>query len=267
MWEGLFDQLCRRVIRQGILEIEKHDGRILRLGDGTGKPVTMRLTEKGLYKRFVTNPELAMGESYTEATMTIDNNDLHGLLALVIKNLQSASLPFWRKPFERFLHAMRRLAQFNPVGKAQANVAHHYDLSEKLYDLFLDADRQYSCAYFTSPDATLEQAQIAKKHHIAGKLLIEPGMEVLDIGCGWGGMALTLARDYGARVTGVTLSEEQHKLACQRVADAGLQDRIDIRLQDYRELTGQYDKLVSIEMIEAVGHEYYEGYFEEPFEE
>jgi cyclopropane-fatty-acyl-phospholipid synthase len=155
----------------------------------------------------------------------------------------------------------KRIDQYNPVGKAKENVAHHYDLSGALYDLFLDEDRQYSCAYFRTPDMTLESAQAAKKAHIAGKLLIEPGMRVLDIGCGWGGTALTLARDYGARVVGVTLSEEQLNVAQARAAAAGLADRVEFRLMDYRAVTGSFDRIVSVGMFEHVGVPHYRDYF------
>jgi cyclopropane-fatty-acyl-phospholipid synthase len=156
---------------------------------------------------------------------------------------------------------MRYLNQFNPVKRAQANAAHHYDLSGELYDLFLDDDRQYSCAYFARPDMTLDEAQEAKKHHIAGKLLIEPGMRVLDIGCGWGGMGLTLARDYGAEVTGVTLSKEQHAMANERAETAGVADKAKFHLMDYRQVEGQFDRIVSVGMFEHVGVPHYEEYF------
>jgi cyclopropane-fatty-acyl-phospholipid synthase len=141
-------------------------------------------------------------------------------------------------------------------------VAHHYDLSGELYDLFLDEDRNYSCAYFRDPGMTLNEAQEAKKHHIAKKLLIEPGMKVLDIGCGWGGMGLTLARDYGAEVTGVTLSEEQHAMANARAEKAGLADRARFELMDYRDVTGQFDRIVSIGMFEHVGVPQYDTFFD-----
>ncbi len=156
---------------------------------------------------------------------------------------------------------LRIARQWNPAPRARANVAHHYDLSARLYDLFLDADRQYSCAYFARPDMSLEEAQLAKKRHIAAKLLLRPGMRVLDIGCGWGGMALTLARDYGVQVTGVTLSEEQLKLARERAAKAGLSDRAEFHLMDYRDVEGPFDRIVSVGMFEHVGVPHYRAYF------
>ncbi|SDJ49520.1 SAM-dependent methyltransferase [Aliiruegeria lutimaris] len=155
----------------------------------------------------------------------------------------------------------RRAAQFNPLHRARENVAHHYDLSGKLYDLFLDADRNYSCAYCRSPEASLEEAQAEKKTHIASKLNLVPDMRVLDIGCGWGSMALTLAQDYGARVVGVTLSAEQHKIASQRVQAAGLNERVELRLADYRTITENFDRVFSIGMFEHVGVPHYREFF------
>src|SRR5690606_27264415 len=143
----------------------------------------------------------------------------------------------------------------------KTNVAHHYDLSDALYELFLDRDRQYSCGYFERPDDDLETAQHAKKRHIAAKLLLRPGMKVLDIGSGWGGLALYLARETGAEVTGLTLSEEQHKVATRRAAQAGLADKVRFHLRDYRQETGRYDRIVSVGMFEHVGVPQYETFF------
>jgi cyclopropane-fatty-acyl-phospholipid synthase len=155
----------------------------------------------------------------------------------------------------------RRIHQYNPIGKAQANVAHHYDLSDTLYDLFLDADRQYSCAYFIRPDDTLERAQAQKKRHIAAKLLLRPGQKILDIGCGWGGLALYLAKIADAEVTGVTLSKEQHQVARRRAAEAGLAGRVDFKLLDYRLESGRFDRIVSVGMFEHVGVGHYDEFF------
>jgi len=148
------------------------------------------------------------------------------------------------------------------MGRAQKNVAHHYDLDGGIYDLFLDSDKQYSCAYFADPNMTLEEAQVAKKRHIAAKLRIEPGMRVLDIGCGWGGMALTLAEEAGANVVGVTLSKEQHMVARRRAAERGLEAQVEFRLQDYRTLTESFDRIVSVGMFEHVGVGHYREYFD-----
>jgi cyclopropane-fatty-acyl-phospholipid synthase len=249
------------VLRTGRFTMHLPDGEVWRFGDGTGDEIVMRITDEGLIRRLVMNLELALGEGYTDGTLTLDGDDLHGFFRLAISNATRNELPLWIAPVERLRHLMRRVRQFNPTGRARRNVAQHYDLSAELYDLFLDADKQYSCAYFARPDMTLDEAQEAKKHHIAGKLLIEPGMRVLDIGCGWGGMGLTLARDYGAHVVGVTLSEEQHKIATARARQAGLSDRVDFRLTDYRNVTETFDRIVSVGMFEHVGVPHYREYF------
>lgn len=254
--------MLRRLIRIGDLHVVMQDGRLRRYGDGSGPPVKLRIHSPDLARKILQNAELAVGEAYVDGTLTIENDDLYGFLTLGTKNLgRSDADIWWRRPLARLRIVFCHLQQYNPVGKAQANVAHHYDLSGEFYDLFLDEDKQYSCAYFRNPDDTLEQAQANKKAHIADKLLIEPGMRVLDIGCGWGGMALTLARDYGAQVVGVTLSKEQHAVATRRAADAGLSDRVDFRLMDYRHVNETFDRIVSVGMFEHVGVPHYREYF------
>jgi cyclopropane-fatty-acyl-phospholipid synthase len=223
--------------------------------------VSAQLHDTALPGRLVRAPDMALGEAYMAETLTIGDDDLPGLLALLSRNAAAGRANWWRFPLERAQLALRLVGQWNPMQRARRNVAHHYDLSGALYDLFLDADRQYSCAYFRTPADTLEQAQAQKKAHVAAKLCLEPGQRVLDIGCGWGGMALTLARDHGARVLGVTLSEEQHRLATRRVAEAGLSDRVEIRMIDYRKVTGRFDRIVSVGMFEHVGVPHYREYF------
>ena len=261
MWMTLLDRMLRQIIQHGTLIIHPPSGAPRTYGNGTGAPVTMRLTDPSLPRRILLNPDLGLGEGYTDGTLTIDGDDLRGFIALAVRNADSA----WRHPLHRIAwkarYFARRLRQYNPAARARRNVAHHYDLSGELYDLFLDADKQYSCAYFKSPDDDLEQAQAQKKAHIAGKLRLEPGMRVLDIGCGWGGMALTLARDYGAHVIGVTLSEEQHRTATRRAQEAGLADRVEFRLADYRTVEGRFDRIVSVGMFEHVGTPHYREYF------
>lgn len=261
MWETLFEKLVASVFRRGTLNVHLPDGTIRCFGDGTGAPITIRITETEMVRRLALDPEMAVGEAYMDGALTIDGDDLQGFLRLAIANSRQGGYPWWQKPLTGARKALRSLRQFNPTGRARRNVAHHYDLSAGLYDLFLDADKQYSCAYFTDPDMTLGEAQAAKKAHIAEKLLIEPGMRVLDIGCGWGGLGLTLARDYGARVVGVTLSEEQHKIATSRAKDAGLSDKAEFRLTDYRHVTGRFDRIVSVGMFEHVGVPHYREYF------
>ncbi|QPM88857.1 SAM-dependent methyltransferase [Pseudooceanicola algae] len=262
MWESLLSKFLERAITKGRLRVTYADGSHRTFGPGPGAPeVAITLHDPTLPRKLIWDLELAVCEAYMDARLTIEDDDLYGLISLGILNLRGKDPAWWQKPVQGLRLALRRLAQFNPVGKAQENVARHYDLSGALYDLFLDADRQYSCAYFPRDGMTLEQAQAAKKAHIADKLLIEPGMTVLDIGCGWGGMGLTLARDYGARVVGVTLSKEQHAIAVERARQAGLEDRVDFRLQDYRHVTETFDRVVSVGMFEHVGVPHYREYF------
>ncbi len=260
MWMRLLDGLLKRAIRTGTLVLHTTSGSPRRYGSGS-PTVTVRLRDPSLVRRILLNPDLGIGEGYMDGTLTIDDDDLHGFFELAIKNSENA----WQHPLHKLLWKYRYIArvtrQYNPAARAKRRVAHHYDLSGELYDLFLDNDKQYSCAYFRTPDETLEQAQAQKKAHIAGKLRLEPGMRVLDIGCGWGGLGLTLARDYGVHVVGVTLSEEQHQAANERARKAGLAERAEFRLMDYREVEGTFDRVVSVGMFEHVGSPHYREYF------
>lgn len=259
MWSGLLDRLLTRLIRQGELIATFPDGRVRRYGSGIPQ-VSLRFADPALPRKLVLKPDMSLGEAYMNGAIEIEGDDLRGLLGLLMQNLETHP-DNWR---DRLLHLrtwLRPLDQFNPMSRARKNVAHHYDLSGELYDLFLDEDRQYSCAYFADPSMTLDEAQRAKKAHIANKLMLEPGMTVLDIGCGWGGLGLTLARDYGAKVVGVTLSEEQHKVATRRAKQAGLEDRVEFRLCDYRTVTETFDRVVSVGMFEHVGVPHYREYF------
>ncbi len=260
MWTALLDRMLDHIVQVGTLRLTLPDG--TRRSYGRGAPeIALRLADPALPARILRNPSLAIGEAYMEGTLEVEGDDLRGFFRLIIPNVNAAGQPWFLEPLQLARRARRRLRQFAPVSKAKRNVAHHYDLSRALYDLFLDEDRQYSCAYFARPDMTLDEAQAAKKHHIAKKLRIEPGMRVLDIGCGWGGMGLTLARDYGAEVVGVTLSTEQHALATERVRAAGLEGKVDIRLRDYREVSETFDRIVSVGMFEHVGVPHYNEYF------
>lgn len=262
MVENALHRMLQTMLRRGTLVVIMPDGSRHQYGDGTGTTVVARLHDVATVRHLVLNPELALGEAYLDGSLTIDDDDLQGFLGLVVRNLQVAPRVWWQKPLSNLRIALRRLTQNNVVHRARRNVAHHYDLSGRLYDLFLDDDKQYSCAYFRHPTDTLEQAQDNKKNHIARKLLITPGMRVLDIGCGWGGMALTLARDHGAQVLGVTLSEEQLRHATARARDAGLSDQVRFALCDYRYVTGTFDRIVSVGMFEHVGLPHYNTYFD-----
>ncbi|WP_299560306.1 cyclopropane-fatty-acyl-phospholipid synthase family protein [uncultured Sulfitobacter sp.] len=262
-WQHALDRLLRSLVQFGSLRVIMPTGDIHTYGETSDTPVTVRLLDPALLRKLVVNPELVLGESYMDETLVIEDDDVQGLLAIIVRNVRHADAHpvWWQKLTERARAALRGLAQKNPLPRARRNAAHHYDLSAALFDTFLDADRQYSCAYFRSPDVTLDQAQRDKKAHIARKLMIEPGMTVLDIGCGWGGMALTLARDHGARVVGITLSEEQHTFATERARREGLSDRVEFRLCDYRQVEGTFDRIVSVGMFEHVGLRHYNDFF------
>ena len=258
---SLIDALLGRMIKVGDLTVHLPGGATKTAGDGTGTPVVIRFTAKGL-RRTVANPSLGLAEAYMDGDLVIEQGELWDLLQLVGKG-GSRGLKGRGSWLKRTRRAIKRhIQQANDRSAARRNVAHHYDLSNDLYRRFLDADMQYSCAYFARPDMTLEEAQAAKKAHIAAKLRIAPGMKVLDIGSGWGGMGLTLARDHGADVTGVTLSTEQAGLARERALEAGLADRVRFELKDYRDLDQTFDRIVSVGMLEHVGEPHFREYFE-----
>lgn len=260
MWDQALDRMLTRFIVTGQLDLTYPGGTTRRYGSGQGAQAHVTLRDPALPRRLLLSPDLALGEGYMNGTLTVADDDLDALFGLLIPN--AALPPKGMQALDHGLRHLRRLwDQHNPAHRARQNVAHHYDLSGAFYDLFLDDDRQYSCAYFRDPTITLEQAQAAKKHHIAAKLCLAPGMEVFEIGCGWGGMALTLAQDYGVKVLGVTLSVEQHKVATDRAARAGLSDRVRFALADYRAIRGQFDRIVSIGMFEHVGAPHFTEYF------
>ncbi len=263
MWNKILEQMLAHLFRQGTLTVHLPNGQEITAGDNSTPQVTVRLHDSALPRRLILNPELAMGEAYMDETLTVDGDDIRGFLTLVVRNFSQGNLPRGQMIARKLRIAKRKWDQHIPLRRARANAEHHYDISTPFYELFLDQDRQYTCAYFRDPSYTLEQAQEAKKQHIAGKLLIEPGMKVLDIGSGWGGLAITLARDYGAHVTGVTLSKEQLAYASKRVQEAGLSDKITFRLQDYRDVTEQFDRIVSVGMLEHVGQPQYATYFKQ----
>ncbi|MBU6498735.1 MAG: cyclopropane-fatty-acyl-phospholipid synthase family protein [Rhodospirillales bacterium] len=260
----VLDRILRRFIVLGRLSIRWPDGRTTTYTGEPGPEALMELRDSRTIRRLVLDPALAVGEAYMDEGVVPIDGTIYDLLDLLITNLnaETSHMPMLRLR-GRLSALTRRIAQFNPAGRARRNVAHHYDLNGRLYSLFLDRDRQYSCAYFPRGDETLEQAQIAKKRHIAAKLKLDRAdLSVLDIGCGWGGMALTLAREYGARVTGITLSTEQHAEATARAAAEGLADRVTFELADYRTLHRRFDRIVSVGMFEHVGIGHYGRFFE-----
>jgi cyclopropane-fatty-acyl-phospholipid synthase len=257
----LLTSVLARLIRVGRLSVIDATGTRHVFEGSPGPSATIRLHDSALHWKLLLRPRLFVGEAYMDGTLTIEEGTLYDFLDVLAAN--DAAEP--RVPIMRLgdmaARLVRRFHQYNPVPRARRNVAHHYDLSDQLYELFLDRDRQYSCAYFHAPDDPLDTAQQNKKRHIAAKLLLRPGHKVLDIGSGWGGLALHLAAECGADVTGLTLSEEQHKVATRRAALAGLSDRVRFQLRDYREETGRYDRIVSVGMFEHVGLNQYPTFF------
>jgi cyclopropane-fatty-acyl-phospholipid synthase len=256
----LLDVLLRRIVRRGELVLTDAGGARHRYGDGEGPVVAVRLLDRNIERRLVSNPQLALGEAYMDGRLVVEQGHIYDLLELVLSNTQWRQMPPWTKSLDATRYLVRRLAQFNPARRSQRNVARHYDISGEIYDLFLDRDRQYSCGYFEGTD-DLEVAQLAKKRHLAAKLAIEPGQHVLDIGSGWGGLGLYLAKAAGCDVTGVTLSSEQLKISRERAAKEGLARSVRFEFKDYRELSGQFDRIVSVGMFEHVGVNHYTTYF------
>ncbi len=258
----LLDTVLKRLIRKGDLRLTDWTGAETRYGDESPPHVHVRITSAAAARKIALDPDLNLGESYMNGGLTLISGTIYDFLALSMRNMERQGRAHWiHNVVLKGRLATRRIAQHNPVGKAKENVARHYDLSGALYDLFLDVDRQYSCAYFESSNATLEDAQLAKKRHLAAKLNIKPGMKVLDIGSGWGGLGLYLAEVCGAEVTGVTLSEEQHKLSSERASQRGISDRVQFLLKDYRHLEEKYDRIVSVGMFEHVGIGHYPEFF------
>jgi cyclopropane-fatty-acyl-phospholipid synthase len=245
--------LLRRVIHTGTLTLIDPDGGSQTFGGATpGPSVTIRITDPALDRKLLVNPELRFAEAYMNGGLEVAPEDLRDLLRLFKLNKAHLNRSPSQAIFRRIARVVKRIARNNPL-RSRRNAAAHYDIGNDLYRLFLDTDMQYSCAYFPKGDETLEQAQLAKKRHIAAKLLLKPGQRVLDIGCGWGGMALYLAQVADVEVLGVTLAEEQLKLARERAAAAGLSDRVRFELQDYRSINQSFDRIVSVGMLEHVG--------------
>ncbi len=259
---SLLHAILARFVTVGRLTVRFPDGHIAAYGPGglpiAGASIGTWRTVRGL----LSNPALVFGEAYVSGDIEPLDCRLEDLMDLLFGNLEVGGRHPGLSLRRLIARALRQAAQYNPVPTSRRNVAHHYDLSGRLYSLFLDRDRNYSCAYFARGDETLEEAQAEKKRHIAAKLcLTRPGLHVLDIGSGWGGLGITLAQDYGARVTGITLSTEQLAEARERAEAAGVSDRVRFELQDYRTIGGTYDRIVSVGMFEHVGVTHYGQFF------
>lgn len=257
--DRLLRHFLSQFIRRGSITFTTASGVSFTCGDGTGQPVSVRFLTAEAERHLLLDPELAIGEIYTDGDFIVENGSIADLLAVALD--QPDMLPRWSKVRWWLRYLVRHWQQFNPRQRSKRNVASHYDLDGRLYRLFLDADMQYSCAYFETPDTTLDDAQLAKKRHLAAKLLVKPNHRVLDIGSGWGGLGLYLAETAGANVTGVTLSQEQLGVSNARAGELNLTDRAKFLLQDYRDTPGPFDRIVSVGMFEHVGVDYYDTYF------
>jgi cyclopropane-fatty-acyl-phospholipid synthase len=254
--------LLNRCVQFGNVTLELPNGDRLCAGNDSERPLDLRLTDWRAARELVLNPEMALGELYTDGRLLISGGSIYDLLDLLGRNVPNLLPPQIGHVRHAVRSALDRWAPRNSETMARRNVHHHYDIDDRVYALFLDSDRQYSCAYFETPGQDLESAQLAKKRHIAAKLLLSANATVLDIGSGWGGLALYLADFCGADVTGLTLSPEQLKVAQRRAGEKGLASRVHFELQDYRASTGTFDRIVSVGMFEHVGLRDYDTFFE-----
>jgi cyclopropane-fatty-acyl-phospholipid synthase len=261
--EKLFRLFIAAIIKTGSLEIETASGMTFRCGDGSGPPARLRFADRAAQTAVLRNPTLHFGELYMDERVKVEQGTIYDVLAIVCQNIDHLERIWWLQALTTLRGRFQHIFRANSSTRARRNVAHHYDLDRRLYNLFLDSDLQYSCGYFEHTDATLDEAQLAKKRHIAAKLMIDKGDRVLDIGCGWGGLALYLARICGARVTGITLSREQLAFARDRATETSQTNAVEFRLQDYREIDERFDRIVSVGMFEHVGPEFYDAYFQQ----
>ena len=260
----LLDLILKRFIVLGRLCVCWPDGTVSTYTGEPGAEASLEIKDARTVRRLALNPALAVGEAYMDGKLLPVGCSIYDVLEVLTTNLTAQKGGNPMAEIRQVIGDLtRRIAQFNPAHRARRNVAHHYDLNGRLYSLFLDRDRQYSCAYFPRGDESIDEAQVAKKRHIAAKLVLNrPGLRVLDIGCGWGGLALTLARDYGAHVTGITLSTEQLAEARARAKAEGLEDRVTFELMDYRAMHQSFDRIVSVGMFEHVGLGHYKQFFD-----
>jgi cyclopropane-fatty-acyl-phospholipid synthase len=264
MW--LLDKMLRKLITKGELTIVDHDGKEYRYGapDPAYPPVVARLTDKGAAWHIAKDPRLGAGEAYMDGRVVMEKGDIRDLILLIRYNApferQGALKP--KGPVRRSVnYAAGRLDQINWKSRSRRNAEHTYNLTRKLYELFLDGDRQYTCAYYRDTGNSLEQAQLDKKAHIAAKLYVKPGMRVLDIGCGWGGLALYLHRHYGVEVLGIALAPDQIEFCRERAAAAGVSDKVKFELMDYRDVQGPFDRITNVGLIEHLGTPHYPGFY------
>jgi cyclopropane-fatty-acyl-phospholipid synthase len=263
MW--LLDKMLRKLMKKGELIVVDHDGKEYRYGRADGRrPVRVRLTDRGAAFFIAKDPRIGAGEAYMDERLVVEDGDIRDLVLLIRENAP------WEKkgklnpkgPVRKGLsYVAGRVDQINWKSRSRRNAEHTYNLTRRLYELFLDEDRQYTCAYYRDTSNSLEKAQLDKKAHIAAKLNLKPGMTVLDIGCGWGGWALYLNRHYGVDVLGVALAPDQIQFCKERALEAGVADRVKFELMDYRDVEGEFDRITSVGLIEHLGTPHYPGFF------
>jgi len=258
---SLIGRMIGSLLHKGTITLVAPDGSRTTYGPGGGKALTIRFTDRSVPFQIARNPRLGVGEAFMDGRLVIEDGTILDLMELIVGANRWEDKAPGRATMNKGKNKWKALFRRNPAGASKRNVAHHYDLSDELYALFLDEDRQYSCAYFTDPDNSLDQAQADKKAHIAAKLYLKPGQRVLDIGSGWGGTAIYLHRIAGVEVLGITLSEEQLKYATRRAEEEGVADKVKFELIDYRSVEGRFDRIVSIGMFEHVGVAHFEEFF------
>jgi cyclopropane-fatty-acyl-phospholipid synthase len=257
--------ILSHMIKFGSLKVVNADGKIYRFNGESSElapsEVCVRFHDKQYARWLALSPSMALGKGYMEGRVSVENGTIYDFIQLLALNVEQDDYHWLHRLFDQIDALRKRFQQFNPARKSRHNVAHHYDLSGELYELFLDRDRQYSCAYFEQPENDLDTAQTDKKNHIAAKLLLQGDHRVLDIGSGWGGMGLYIARHFGAKVDGITLSEEQLKESNQLAKSENLDNKAKFYLRDYRNLEDTYDRIVSVGMFEHVGVNHFKTYF------
>ena len=265
MW--LLDRMLRNGVKRGQLIVIGHDGTQRRYGtpdQAFPRPILVKLSDRRIASQIARNPRLVSGEAYVDGRLTVKDGDIRDLALLATYNAPGRR-GTWLRPMglnDSFVKSVAgRLDQLNWKKRSRRNAEHSYNLARPLYQLFLDEDLQYTCAYYRDASKSLEQAQLDKKAHIAAKLHLKPGMKVLDIGCGWGGMALYLQRHYDVEVLGVSLAPDQIRFCRERAEAAGVSDRVRFELLDYRDVTGRFDKIVNVGLIEHLGTPHYRGFY------
>jgi cyclopropane-fatty-acyl-phospholipid synthase len=261
MW--LLDKMLAGYVKKGELTVIDHKGKTYRYGrpDAEFRPVTVRLADGGVVRKIASDPGVGAAEAYMDGRLIVEEGDILDLVNIIRGSHKWEDSAGSNKFLRKGTKLRNLMSQINWRERSERNVAHHYDVGNDFYRLFLDKDLQYSCGYFTDPSNTVEQAQLDKKTHLASKMMLKPGMRVLDIGCGWGGLALYLNRVAGVEVLGVTLAKEQLEVARQRAEEAGVADKVKFELMDYREVTGRFDRIVSVGMFEHVGQPHFRTYF------